>query len=112
MNGLTAKDYLKQIKKIDTQIKNKTVEIAAIKEVGAALTGSVYADIERLYRARAEIIETIEQLPEADYDVLHKIYVQYKTLYEVASDRDISYSLATTIHGRALKRLENIINKE
>ena len=107
---MNAKDYLKQIKKIDTQIKNKSVEAKNLKEISPTLTGAVFVEIERLYNTRVGIIRTIEQLPEAEYDVLHKVYVQYETLQEVAAERDISYSLAATIHGRALKRLENLIN--
>ncbi len=108
---MNAKDYLKQIKKIDTQIKNKSVEVEQLKEISETLAKRAFAEIERLYNERAEIIKTIEQLPEAEYDVLYKVYVQYETLQEVAADRYISYSLAATIHGRALKRLESLINK-
>lgn len=107
---MTAKEYLKQIKKIDTQIKNKSVEAQHLEKISAAISGRAFAEIEHLYLERAAIIEKIEKLPEAEYDVLHKVYVQYETLQEVAADRNISYSLAATIHGRALKRLENIIN--
>ena len=62
--------------------------------------------IDEYISKKKEIIKVIEQLPEAEYDVLHKIYVQYKTLYEVADERHIAYSWATTLHGRALKTLE------
>lgn len=108
---MTGKDYLKQIKKIDTQIRNKNVELKQRKELELP-TGALQANIDALDVKRQEIIETIEGLPEAEYDVLHKVYVQGETLYEVAADRDISYSLATTIHGRALKRLDIIINEK
>lgn len=106
---MTAKEYVKQIKKIDTQIKNKSIEAKNLFEINTSLSSGVFEEIEHLYRERSEIIKKIEQLPEAEYDVLHKIYVQYETLQEVAADRNISYSLVATIHGRALKRLENFI---
>ena len=106
---MTAKEYLQQIKKIDTQLKNKAFEEKQLKELGLSI-GQVLEEKTKLQTKRAEIIKTIEQLPEAEYDVLHKIYVQSETLYEVAADRKISYSLATTIHGRALKRLESFVN--
>lgn len=108
---MTGKEYLQRIKMIDTQMKNKGVEAERLKAVSETLAKAVLADIERLYRERAEIIKAIEQLPEAEYDVLYKVYALYETLYEVAADRGISYSLVATIHGRALKRLESIINK-
>ncbi len=106
---MSAREYLKQIKKIDTQLENKSFELKRIKGLELS-TESVLEDIAKLQIERAQIIKTIERLPEAEYDVLHKVYVQYETLYEVAAQRNISYSLATTIHGRALKRLESIIS--
>lgn len=109
---MTAKEYLKQIKKIDTQMRNKGVEAKQLNGINTSLAGSVCMEIERLYRERASIIKTIELLPEAEYDVLHKVYVQYATLQEVATDRGISYSLTATIHGRALKRLQDLINSK
>lgn len=105
------KEYLKQIKKIDTQIRNKSFELKQLKE-NQLPAGQVLDEMAKLQGEKQAIIKMIEQLPEADYDVLHKIYVQYETLYEVAADRGISYSLATTIHGRALKKLEKIVNEK
>ena len=105
---MTAKEYLKQIKMIDTMLKNKAFEEKQLRELGISAE-QVETERRELQSKRESIIRTIEKLPEAEYDVLHKIYVQYETLYEVAADRGISYSLATTIHGRALKRLDDII---
>ena len=106
---MTAKEYLSQIKKINTQMRNKSFELKELKECGLPI-GPVLETMSKLDIEKRKIIRTIERLPEAEYDVLHKVYVQYLTLQEVAADRDISYSLAATIHGRALKRLENLIN--
>ena len=106
---MNAKDYLKQIKKIDTQLKNKAFELKQLSDLGVS-TADIRTDIAKLQTDKAKIIDVIEQLPEAEYDVLHKVYVQYKSLYEVADERDISYSLATSIHGRALKLIEPTIN--
>lgn len=106
---MTAKEYLKQIEKIETLMRNKNIECKKAEDIGIPQS-VIHDEIQELYKKRKAIIETIEQLPEAEYDVLYKIYVQGSTLYEVASDRVISYSLATTIHGRALKHLEGLIN--
>ena len=105
---MSGKDYLKQIKKLETQIKNKGIEEKRAKEIG--LDASVIEGEKRkLSQKRSEIIKTIELLPEAEYAVLHKVYEQYKTLYEIAAERDISYRLVNSIHGRALKMVEAII---
>ena len=134
---MTAKEYLEQIKKLDTLINNKLAESKQWLDLALNITSKTdgervqssgdkqtmanaiekCVDIEREVNAlvdeyiskKKEIIKTIEGLPEAEYDVLHKIYVQYKTLYEVADERDIAYSWATSIHGRALKSLDEIL---
>lgn len=59
---------------------------------------------------RQDIIKTIEQLRTAEYDVLHKIYVQNKNFYEVAALLDKSYRWVTSIHGRALANLQKILD--
>ena len=59
---------------------------------------------------RQEVIKTIEQLPAIEYDVLHKIYVQYKEFYEIADAMKKSYSWVTTIHGRGLAKVQKIID--
>ncbi len=106
---MTAKDYLKQIKKIDTQLKNKAFEKKQMEELGLS-ADDIIAEVEALKGKRAEIIRTIERLPEAKYDVLHRVYVQGQTLYDVAAERGMCYSNATTIHGNALSDLDGIIN--
>lgn len=105
---MTAKEYLQQIKKIDAIIKNKSFEIKQAEEIGADAS-FIKNEREQLQQTKQSIIADIQKLPEAEYDVLHKIYVQGETLYEVASDRKTSYSLAASIHGRALKMLESIM---
>lgn len=57
------------------------------------------------------IIKTIEQLPEPEYDVLHKVYLQHKSFKVVASERNISHSWATALHARALKLLDDILRE-
>ena len=107
---MTAQEYLRQIKKIDTLIKNKAYEIKQAELIGVDST-LVRANIKELQLNKAEIINDIQKLKEEEYDVLHKRYVQGKTFYDIADERDITYSNATTIHGRALKNLERIINE-
>ncbi len=104
MTAKEAKEYLRRIKKIDTQLKNKNIELKQAQEVDADVS-EIRETKKRLEREKSIIISSIESLPEAEYDVLHRVYVQGETLYEVASDKKISYSLAASIHGRALKML-------
>lgn len=108
---MTAKEYLLQVKKLDMMISNKLAEVEHWKSIATSTTisgdgervqssGSQqkmadavarYMDIEReinaaidkLVERRQEIIKTIEQLPPIEYDMLHKVYVQFRTLEDV-----------------------------
>ena len=76
------------------------------------LEREIEADILRLYRKRQDIIAVLEQLPIQDYDLLYKIYVNKKTLNDMADERGCSYSNITTLHGTALKKVQRIIDKK
>ena len=136
---MNAKDYLLQIQKLDKLIENKLQEVAHWKAVATGTTvcsegdrvqssGSkqkmadaicrymqmedeINAAIDRLVDTKQEIIETIEQLSIDEYDLLHKIYVQKKELYEAAMEMDRSYRWATSVHGRALANVQKILNE-
>lgn len=137
---MKAKEYLKQISKIEKMITNKQIEIEQWKSMALGtsapilservqLSGSqqkmadainTYADIEveiqkdinRLFKVKQDIISTIEQLPEIEYDLLHKVYVQFSSFYDVAQELDKTYSWVTTTHGRALKYIQDIIDRK
>ena len=76
--------------------------------------------IDELVDAKLDVIGVIEQLNTTEYDVLHKIYVGvvdpktkqtiYLTFEEVADIYGKSRSWATTIHGRALKSVQKILD--
>lgn len=136
---MNAKDYLLQIQKLDKLIENKLQEVAHWKAVATGTTvcsegdrvqssGSkqkmadaicrymqmedeINAAIDRLVDTKQEIIETIEHLPIDEYDLLHKIYVQKKEMYEAAMEMDRSYRWATSVHGRALANVQKILNE-
>ena len=92
-----------------------------------------YSDIEaELLKSRQiyimkkqEVVHTIEQLPAIEYDVLHKLYIgvvetdlegrkfiKYLFLEDVADLYSKSYSWATTVHGRALKAVQDILDRK
>ena len=78
------------------------------------------ACIDRLCDERKKIIAVIEQLEVKEYDVLHKVYVgvvkngrrHYLDFNEVADLYGKSYSWATTMHGIALKHVQEIIDAD
>ena len=78
-----------------------------------------YVDLENdfhgiisLIQKRDEIIRNIELLNVFEYDVLFKKYVQGKDYYEIADECNKSHSWATSIHGRALKNLQKILDEK
>jgi DNA-directed RNA polymerase specialized sigma subunit len=137
---MKAKDYLLQVVKLDRLIENKLIEIQQWKAIATGTTAHSEGDrvqssgsqqkmadavcryvsieeeidryIDKLVDIKQEVIKTIEQLPATEYDVLHQIYIQGKTLDDVADRYSNSYSWATTVHGRALKKVQNILDKE
>lgn len=134
---MRAKDYLNQISKIDRLIENKIAEMEHWKAIATGTTaysegdrvqatgskekmadavaryidmeGEINADIDRLIDKKQEIISTIEQLQTDEYDILHKIYVQFKTFQEVAAEKGKSYSWVTSKHSRGLANLQRIL---
>ena len=139
MCKIYAKDFLKQLKKLDRLIENKLAEIMQWKSIAMGTTAQMggervqfsgsqqkmadsierYIDIEHeikecideLYRTKKDVIGVIEQLKATEYDVLHKIYVQYLTFDEVAALYGKSKSWSTTVHGRALKNVQRILDE-
>lgn len=137
---MTAKDYLKQIEKLDTLIKNKLIEKQQWRDAALGITARMgdekvqssgnpqkmaaaierYIDLEKeidviidkLIDTKREIISVIEQLDSREYDLLHKIYVQQKELVEVADELKCGYSTVTTAHGRALINVQRIIDRK
>ena len=136
---MKAKEYLQQIRKLDKLIENKLIERQHWKNLAYSITGNQtsenvqsskkpdkmanavdkYVDIEReinncidtLYELKKDILNVIEQLETTEYDILHKVYVQYIDLNDVAIKLDKSYSWVTSIHGKALKEVQKILDE-
>jgi DNA-directed RNA polymerase specialized sigma subunit len=146
---MKAKEFLEQVKKINTLIENKLAEVAQWKAIATSATaggtdvtinGKVHqmdkvqssgsqqkmadavihyvdleaeinADIDKLIDTKKDVLKVIEQLEAEKYDLLHKVYVQGFTLDEVALKYGFSYSWATTLHGRALKDVQIILDE-
>ena len=136
---MKAKDYLKQVEKLDTIIQNKMVEKAQWKAIALGVTShsdgervqasgrqSKMADaidrcvdieeeidclIDRLVELKRDITSVIERLNATEYDVLHKRYIQHLSYYEIADAKRRDYNWVTTIHGRALKNVQRILDE-
>lgn len=99
--------------RVQTSGNPHKMEDAVLKlmDVEAELDAAIDAFVD----AKREIIATVNKLSESNetyYDVLHKIYVQYCTLDEVADLYKNSRSWADQTHGRALKMIQRIIDDQ
>ena len=136
---MDAKKYLMQLKKLDAMISNKMIEKEQWKTIALGTTAQMgservqtsssqqkmadavgkYVDmgkeidkiIDDLVDTRKDIISVIEQLEVIEYDILHKRYVQYLSFDDIAYDYDRTYTWVTTIHGRALKNVQQILER-
>lgn len=136
---MKAKDYLKQVQKLDTIIQNKLIERAQWKAVALGVTShsdgervqssgrpSKMADavdrcvdmeaeidslVDKLIDLKRDVTSVIEQLNATEYDLLHKVYIQHLSFYEVAVAKDRTKDWVKTVHGRALQNVQRIIDK-
>ena len=136
---MNSKVFLRQLKKLDKMIENKLIEREQWKAIASGTAQQMggervqtssnpqrmadaiarYIDMEsevdecidRLVDTKKDVISVIEQLNATEYDLLHKVYVQYMSFDEVASLYDKSYSWVTTVNGRALRNVQKILDE-
>lgn len=136
---MNAKEYLLQIRKIDKIINNRIEEAEHWRSVATGTTAYSEGDrvqssgnkqkmenavcrylqmeaevneyIDKLVDVRQEILLTIENLPTADYEVLHKAYVQCKNFTVIAFEMGKSRSWVTSVHDRALQGVQQMLDR-
>lgn len=140
-DSVEAKNYMKQAKTARVKIKNKLAEVLQWRDVALSITSVMDGErvqtsgtkdklalaVEECEEAEGQVLErvkdfrsvmdevttTIESMDNAtEYDVLHQIYLQGKTLQEVADHYHKDYGWATTTHGRALKSVQEIMDEK
>ena len=78
-----------------------------------------YVDIEKeinqcineLYEAKKAVLDVIEQLNADEYDILHKVYIRHLPLWDAAEASNKSYTWAKSVHGRALQKVQQILDE-
>lgn len=135
-----AQIYLERVEMIDSIIKNKLIEQRQWKDIALGITANMGGErvqssgtkskmadaiekcvdmereidglIDKLIDTKRDVIQTIEQLNSPiEYNVLHKRYIQFMSLQEIADHYKKEYGWATTTHGRALRNVQLIIDK-
>ena len=137
---MTAKEYLKQVEKIDLMIKNKLIEREQALALALSVTSHLTPDkvqssssqqkmaeaveryvsleteidncIDELFDTKKEIISKIEKLEARYYDILHKVYIQYLEYKDIAKQCDRSYSWVSMMHDKALQQFEEMFISE
>jgi len=137
---LEAKAYLKQVQKLDRMIENKLAEIEQWREMATCTTQRLSADkvqsspnpqkmadaickivqiegetdvlVDRLVDTKREVIKTLEKLDSAEYDVLHKVYIQYMTFEDVAEKKGKSYNWVKNVHWYGIQHLQKLLDEK
>lgn len=134
---LTAKQYLDQLKVIDTKINQKMEELADLMTTatnnGAIdyskdrvqtspqnaqenrickyvdLDAEINREIDEFVDIKHRVTKEIQEL-NVDYyiKILFKVYVQYKTVKDTANEIGLSYQYVRDLHKKALKAFEEL----
>jgi len=67
--------------------------------------------VDKLIEIKKDVISVIEQLNPAEYDLLHKVYIQHIDLAVAADKCERSYNWAKSVHGQALKNVQKILDE-
>lgn len=136
---MNAEEFLLQVEKIDTIIKNKLIEKEQWLDIAQSIsppgfdekvqsspnpdrmTNAIYkvidieneidAYIDTLYETKKDVLSVIESLKISEYELLHYVYIQYHTLKEAEKALYRSYSWVKTNHRIALQSVQEILDK-
>ena len=137
-----AQEFLERVEKIDTLVENKLIEQRQWKDLALSITATmggervqssskstskmedavvkcimiedeIAAAVESLIAEKKKVVRTIEELNSpTEYRILHMRYIQYIRLADIAEKLNKEYTWVTTVHGRAVKHIQNILSKE
>lgn len=136
-----AQQYLAQVEKIDSIIKNKLIEKQQWHDLALGITANMGGErvqssgsaskmadaidkcldveaevdnlVDKLIDTKKEVIRIIEHLDNPTfYNILHLRYIQFKPLWKIAEDYDRDYGWIKTNHGRAVADVQKILDDE
>ena len=138
---MDAKSYLQQVEMLDAKITNKLIERQQWRDIAVGITASIGNErvqssssqqkmanaiekcvdieteinnlIDELIDKKKKVVATIENLySPTEYKILHLRYIQGVSLSEIADILKREYTTITTTHGRALKNVQKILDKQ
>ena len=136
---MDAKEYLGQVRLFDELIQNKAVEAYQLRCLAASCTaptdrepmgsggvsdrvGNIVAKlvdlenetnniIDRYIDLKQDCIKLIESVKNPLwYTILHKYYIQYKSLVQIAEEEGYAYQYVCEVHLKALAEVQKILN--
>lgn len=135
-----AQIILEQVEKLDCIIQNKLIEKGQWRDMALGITASMDGErvqssgsqsrmadaviklvdmeaeidrlVDQLIDKKKEVIGIIEQLQSPmEYKLLHMRYIQYIPLKAISDLWDMEYTNVTTMHGRALRNVQAIVER-
>lgn len=127
---------------IDTLVENKLIEQRQWKDLAMSITANMGGEkvqsssvstsrmedavlkcimiedeiaeaVARLIAEKKKVVRTIEELHSpTEYRILHMRYIQYISLADISEKLNREYTWVTTVHGRAVKHVQELLNKE
>lgn len=133
---MTTKQYLSQIERLDSLIKNRQTEISNLWDLVTNISvpmetekvqtsgskdriGNIMSKIADLEAERNAFIDKYMEIKENSiyameklsdiryYRMLFKRYIEYKELHDISSDMGYTYGYAKKLHREALDAIEN-----
>jgi DNA-directed RNA polymerase specialized sigma24 family protein len=137
-----AQAFLLRVEMIDALVENKLIEQRQWKDLAMSITANMDGErvktssastskmndavikcimveeevadaVEKLIAEKKKVVQTIEKLySPMEYRILHMRYIQYISLADIAEKLKREYTWVTTTHGRAVKHLQGILDRE
>lgn len=135
-----AQAFLARVEMVDALVQNKLIEQRQWKDLARSITANmdgekvkssstttskmedavikcimveeeIAAAVERLIAEKKKVVQVIEKLySPTEYRILHMRYIQYISLADIADKLKREYTWVTTVHGRAVKHVQEILN--
>lgn len=136
---MDAERFLNQVKKLDQLIDAKLAEQYRLREIATNIsakmpdgmpytnTGTVSRTMEnavislimleqeinklidKYVDCKQEVVNLLEKLPANEYGVLHRYYIRYMTLEQIAEDMGYCRQQICRLKKKGLQNLENVI---
>ena len=87
-------------------------KMAQARDVCVDMESDILSQVKALAERQTEVTGVLDQMTNpTEYKLLHQKYIQCKELKVIADNFGADYTWATTCHGRALKSVEAILER-